>query len=60
MKNKGVIFMAFGSVSLEKRIKNNVKNYSLGQLLDLPIVQKELEVLNSQFILHIILMMNIK
>ena len=39
--------MAFGSVSLEKRIKNNVKNYSLGQLLDLPIVQKELEVLHS-------------
>ena len=35
--------MAFGSVSLEKRIKNNVKNYSLGQLLDLPIVQKQLE-----------------
>lgn len=35
--------MAYGSVSLEKRIKNNVKNYSLGQLLDLPIVQKELE-----------------
>ena len=39
--------MAFGSVSLEKRIKNNVKNYSLGQLLDLPIVQKELEVVHS-------------
>lgn len=39
--------MAYGSVSLEKRIKNNVKNYSLGQLLDLPIVQKELEILNK-------------
>lgn len=37
--------MAYGSVSLEKRIKNNVKNYSLGQLLDLPIVQKELDCL---------------
>lgn len=42
-KSKGVLLMAYGSVSLEKRIKNNVKNYSLGQLLDLPIVQKELE-----------------
>ena len=39
--------MAYGSISLEKRIKENIKNYSLGQLLDLPIVQKELEVLNS-------------
>ena len=39
--------MAYGSVSLEKRIKNNVKNYSLGQLLDLPIVQKELESLHA-------------
>lgn len=35
--------MAYGSISLEKRIKENIKNYSLGQLLDLPIVQKELE-----------------
>ena len=47
MKTREVVVMAFGSVSLEKRIKNNVKNYSLGQLLDLPIVQKELEVLHS-------------
>ena len=39
--------MAYGSVSLEKRIKNNIKNYSLGQLLDLPIVQKELEILRD-------------
>ena len=39
--------MAYGSVSLEKRIKNNVKNYSLGQLLDLPIVQKELDSLHA-------------
>lgn len=39
--------MAYGSISLEKRIKENIKNYSLGQLLDLPIVQKELEVLNK-------------
>lgn len=46
-KSKGVLLMAYGSVSLEKRIKNNVKNYSLGQLLDLPIVQKELESLNA-------------
>lgn len=43
MKIKGVLHMAYGSVSLEKRIKNNVKNYSLGQLLDLTIVQKQLE-----------------
>lgn len=35
--------MAYGSVSLEKRIKNNVKNYSMGQLLDMTIVQKQLE-----------------
>ena len=35
--------MGYGSISLEKRIKENIKNYSLGQLLDLPIVQKELE-----------------
>ena len=35
--------MAYGSISLEKRIKENIRNYSLGQLLDLPIVQKELE-----------------
>lgn len=35
--------MAYGSVSLEKRIKNNVKNYSLGQLLDMTIIQKQLE-----------------
>ena len=46
-KSKGVLLMAYGSVSLEKRIKNNVKNYSLGQLLDLPIVQKELESLHA-------------
>lgn len=39
--------MAYGSISLEKRIKDNIKNYSLGQLLDLPIVQKELEGLNK-------------
>lgn len=39
--------MGYGSISLEKRIKENIKNYSLGQLLDLPIVQKELEVLNK-------------
>lgn len=35
--------MAYGSVSLEKRIKNNVKIYSLGQLLDMTIIQKQLE-----------------
>ena len=39
--------MAYGSISLEKRIKENIKNYSLGQLLDLPIVQKELESLHE-------------
>ena len=37
--------MAYGSISLEKRIKNHVKNYSLGQLLDLTIIQKQLETL---------------
>ena len=35
--------MAYGSISLEKRIKENIKNYSLGQLLDLTVVQKQLE-----------------
>lgn len=35
--------MPYGSISLEKRIKENIKNYTLGQLLDLPTVQKELE-----------------
>ncbi len=39
--------MAYGSISLEKRIKDNIKNYSLGQLLDLPVVQKELEGLHK-------------
>lgn len=43
MKTKGVLLMAYGSISLEKRIKENIKNYSLGQLLDLTIVQKQLE-----------------
>ena len=47
--------MGYGSISLEKRIKENIKNYSLGQLLDLPIVQKELESLaqltGAQFLL---------
>ena len=39
--------MGYGSISLEKRIKENIKNYSLGQLLDLTIVQKQLESLNE-------------
>ncbi len=43
MRTKGVLHMAYGSISLEKRIKENIKNYSLGQLLDLTIVQKQLE-----------------
>lgn len=43
MKTKGDLLMAYGSISLEKRIKENIKNYSLGQLLDLTIVQKQLE-----------------
>ena len=37
--------MAYGSISLEKRIKENIKNYSLGQLLDFTVVQKQLECL---------------
>lgn len=39
--------MGYGSISLEKRIKENIKNYSLGQLLDLTIVQRQLESLNE-------------
>jgi diguanylate cyclase (GGDEF)-like protein len=35
--------MAYGSISLEKRIKENIKDYTLGQLLDLTILQRELE-----------------
>lgn len=37
--------MGYGSSSLEKRIKENIKNYTLGQLLDMPVVQKQLETL---------------
>ncbi|MBQ9991613.1 MAG: GGDEF domain-containing protein [Lachnospiraceae bacterium] len=37
--------MGYGSVSLEKRIKENIKDYSLGQLLDMAVVQKQLEIL---------------
>lgn len=35
--------MAYGSISLEKRIKENIKNYSLGQLLDIAVIQKQLD-----------------
>lgn len=35
--------MAYGSISLEKRIKDNIKNYSLGQLLDMAVIQKQLD-----------------
>ena len=35
--------MAYGSISLEKRIKENIKNYSLGQLLDPAILQRQLD-----------------
>lgn len=37
--------MGYGSSSLEKRIKENIKDYTLGQLLDMPVVQKQLETL---------------
>ena len=37
--------MGYGSVSLEKRIKENIKDYTLGQLLDMAVVQKQLEIL---------------
>ena len=39
--------MAYGSISLEKRIKENIKDYTLGQLLDLPVLQRELETLSA-------------
>ena len=35
--------MGYGSSSLEKRIKENIKDYTLGQLLDIPVVQRQLE-----------------
>ncbi len=40
-----IIFMGYGSSSLEKRIKENIKDYTLGQLLDMPVVQRQLETL---------------
>ncbi len=39
--------MGYGSVSLEKRIRENIKDYTLGQLLDIPVVQQQLETLGA-------------
>lgn len=40
--------MGYGSISLEKRIKENIKDYTLGQLLDMTLVQKQMELLGEQ------------
>ncbi|MGN1314465.1 MAG: GGDEF domain-containing protein [Lachnospiraceae bacterium] len=39
--------MGYGSISLEKRIKENIKDYTPGQLLDMSVIQKQLEVLST-------------
>lgn len=39
--------MSYGSISLEKRIKDNINAYTLGQLLDIQNVQKELECISA-------------
>lgn len=39
--------MAYGSISLEKRIKDNIKNYSLGQLLDTTLIQRQLDQISA-------------
>lgn len=47
--------MAYGSISLEKRIKENIKDYTIGQLLDMTTIQRELEMIakltGTQFLL---------
>lgn len=39
--------MGYGSNSLEKRIKENIKDYTLGQLLDPALIQRQLELLSE-------------
>ncbi len=39
--------MAYGSVSLEKRLKDNIKNYSLPSLLDTNRMSEQLEILHK-------------
>lgn len=39
--------MAYGSISLEKRIKDNIKNYSLSSLLDTGRMSDQLEILHK-------------
>ncbi len=39
--------MAYGSISLEKRLKDNIKNYNLTSLFDLNAVSRQIEILNK-------------
>ena len=39
--------MAYGSISLEKRLKDNIKNYSLSSLLDTARMSDQLEILHK-------------
>lgn len=39
--------MAYGSISLEKRLKDNIKNYSLSSLLDTDRMSEQLEILHK-------------
>lgn len=39
--------MAYGSISLEKRIKDNIKNYSFSSLVDMDRVSDQLEILHK-------------
>ena len=39
--------MAYGSISLEKRIKDNIKNYGLNSLLDVNRMNHQIEMLHK-------------
>ena len=39
--------MAYGSISLEKRLKDNIKNYGLPSLLDTDRMSDQLEILHK-------------
>ena len=39
--------MAYGSISLEKRIKDNIKNYGLSSLVDMGRMSEQLEILHK-------------
>ena len=39
--------MAYGSISLEKRLKDNIKNYSLSSLIDTGRMRDQLEILHK-------------